>query len=651
MFELEALGDNGIINYASAINTPTVTVTQSSTYKEFDATNAVDGDLSTFSHTKSNTGESEWWQVDLGSGVYHTVRTIRISNRWCRGPDDPPACLCRLSQAKVWLFDENLQWIAGEQLGDTCGQSEIVVEFTPDPKYCEDQVATTPMDTIEAGVCRDNPTFITTWGEMCLDVAIKENKAEVCAEEATLEMYLVAQMAEPFDENGNFWQIHHFCPLACGDCVSNEADVDVEGVEPAGGGPEPTYSPTYLPSAQPVGAVTIIDSAPPVGGTIESAPPVGATIETETIASAAPETAASAAPETFETIATTTCQDDPTFISTTVTQNMGCADVAVSPNKESLCGTAATFDMSNMNPDGSLFQIHHFCPVTCGDCIPTGGTEPTYSPSYLPSAQPVAVPVMISEDSVPVTATPPLCEDHIGFIEGFPYTCPQLAIRTEEKDTFCSVMGMDEYCPKTCGICDNAGGNEPTYSPSYLPSAQPVAATVNFGHAYSAGDVCQDDITFVSNKGITCQSFVYDETVHCRAPTGYRDEDFNALRYSDYCPQTCGVCSPTGVSASSAANNEGGETKGVALGVGLTTFVFVVLIVTWLSFRDAGKSSGTLSPSPTSQFRDDAAVSESRGEYRDDVGLRKPGLDGMDDVGVTMFKTEVDEIVPKTEIV
>jgi hypothetical protein len=366
MFELEALGDNGIINYTSAINTPTVTVTQSSTLEEYAATNAIDGDMSTFSHTESNTGKSEWWQVDLGVGVYHTIASVRIANRWCGSPDDEPACLCRLSQAKVWLFDENLQLIWGGEFGDTCGLSELVVEFIPDAKFCEEVVATSPIDMIEAGVCRDNPSFITTRGEMCSDVALKENKAEVCAEEATLETPLVAQMTEPFDENGNFWQIHHFCPLTCGDCVSTEAAVDVEG---------------------------------------------------------AAETIASAAPETFGTIA----------------------------------ASAA---------------------------------------------------------------------------------------------------------PET---------TRPTYSPSYLPSSQPVAATVNFGHAYSAGDACEDDATFVSNKGITCQSFAYDETVHCRAPTGYRDEDFNSLRYSDYCPKTCGVCSVTGVSASSAAN-EGVDTKGVALGVGLTTF-------------------------------------------------------------------------------
>jgi hypothetical protein len=106
MFELEALGDNGIINYASAINTPTVTVTQSSTLEGYAATNAIDGDSSTFSHTESNTGKSEWWQVDLGVGVYHTIASVRIANRWCGSPDDEPACLCRLSQAKVWLFDD-----------------------------------------------------------------------------------------------------------------------------------------------------------------------------------------------------------------------------------------------------------------------------------------------------------------------------------------------------------------------------------------------------------------------------------------------------------------------------------------------------------------------------------------------------------------
>jgi hypothetical protein len=57
--------------------------TQSSTFKDnnfkFGATNAVDGDNSTFSHTKD---VSSIWEVDLADDFDISYTSIR-KNRWC----------------------------------------------------------------------------------------------------------------------------------------------------------------------------------------------------------------------------------------------------------------------------------------------------------------------------------------------------------------------------------------------------------------------------------------------------------------------------------------------------------------------------------------------------------------------------------------
>eukprot|EP00956_Cyclotella_meneghiniana_P034516 scaffold105711_cov26-Cyclotella_meneghiniana.AAC.1 len=73
------------------------------------------------------------------------------------------------------------------------------------------------------------------------------------------------------DDNGLPYLTRHFCSVTCGDCVPDvKSGADVQGVgaspttvltgqphlshkpTPLGGNTEPTYSPTYLPSAQPI---------------------------------------------------------------------------------------------------------------------------------------------------------------------------------------------------------------------------------------------------------------------------------------------------------------------------------------------------------------------------------------------------------------
>lgn len=78
MFELLVMDENSI-NWASPVVNPEAVASQSSQFKEFGPENAVDGDGSTFSHTKSTTGDLEWWSVDLGNS--HVVSEVIIENR------------------------------------------------------------------------------------------------------------------------------------------------------------------------------------------------------------------------------------------------------------------------------------------------------------------------------------------------------------------------------------------------------------------------------------------------------------------------------------------------------------------------------------------------------------------------------------------
>jgi len=73
---------------------------QLSTYYNLPGTadKAVDGDLSTYSHTDCFKGEEQWWEVDLGE--MYTIASIDVGNRL-------NCCGGRLHDFYIFLKDEN----------------------------------------------------------------------------------------------------------------------------------------------------------------------------------------------------------------------------------------------------------------------------------------------------------------------------------------------------------------------------------------------------------------------------------------------------------------------------------------------------------------------------------------------------------------
>jgi hypothetical protein len=125
MFEVQVFDLDGV-NIAHGKD-----ATQSSTFvsrsgKVFDASNAIDGDSTTFSHTDDT---NSWWEVDLGA--LFSVGLVNIKNRWCGNPSDPNHCLCRLSNASVLALDENGSVTTTASINSTCGVSEIHFELPP----------------------------------------------------------------------------------------------------------------------------------------------------------------------------------------------------------------------------------------------------------------------------------------------------------------------------------------------------------------------------------------------------------------------------------------------------------------------------------------------------------------------------------------
>ena len=102
---------------------------QSSTLRTgLEASRAVDGDATTFSHTGAQVqGSLVWWEVDLGNE--YSVESVTIMNRWCTDATDPPGCLCRLSSAELLLVDGQGSVTAALAMGDTCGKSRLLLEI------------------------------------------------------------------------------------------------------------------------------------------------------------------------------------------------------------------------------------------------------------------------------------------------------------------------------------------------------------------------------------------------------------------------------------------------------------------------------------------------------------------------------------------
>ena len=123
MFELQVLATG--TNFALQGK-----VDQSSVFKgnqdKFGPENAIDNDVSTFSHTELIFGS--WWEIDLQQLV--SVQSIHILNRYC-GSDtsDPHDCLCRMSNAEIYLYNDYNDTVATRVLGDTCGEQIVLEQF------------------------------------------------------------------------------------------------------------------------------------------------------------------------------------------------------------------------------------------------------------------------------------------------------------------------------------------------------------------------------------------------------------------------------------------------------------------------------------------------------------------------------------------
>ena len=121
MFEVQVISSG--VNVASGMPAD-----QSSTlvdaYGVHLAANAVDNDLTTYSHTDCS---DPWWIVDLG--MLLPIERIHIFNRWCDDPSDGPGCLCKMTNATLLLFDETYAVSKMEMIGDTCGVEELVYNF------------------------------------------------------------------------------------------------------------------------------------------------------------------------------------------------------------------------------------------------------------------------------------------------------------------------------------------------------------------------------------------------------------------------------------------------------------------------------------------------------------------------------------------
>jgi hypothetical protein len=103
---------------------PQGTASQSSTWGNLAAAKAIDSSNSTFSHTADM---NAWWEVQLNKA--EGVEKLVILNRHCQGVADSLDCLCRLSEARITLYNNNVS-LATRQLGNTCGELVVSESFS-----------------------------------------------------------------------------------------------------------------------------------------------------------------------------------------------------------------------------------------------------------------------------------------------------------------------------------------------------------------------------------------------------------------------------------------------------------------------------------------------------------------------------------------
>ena len=69
------------------------TASQSNTYLTRTASNAVDGNLNTYSAATNRYNEGDyWWKVDIGERIIFTYATIYVRDGRCGSPKSPFDC-------------------------------------------------------------------------------------------------------------------------------------------------------------------------------------------------------------------------------------------------------------------------------------------------------------------------------------------------------------------------------------------------------------------------------------------------------------------------------------------------------------------------------------------------------------------------------
>ena len=163
---------------------------QSSDYSaEHTADKAIDGDLTTFSHTQSN-GYNEWWEVDLGQNV--AIDRIRITNRDCVLSD----CLVRLSYAKMDLTDDSGTVVATRQFYDMSQMN--VIEFSFD-EMDGGEGSSVPQPQ-EAG-----PTYSPTYVPSVTAKPTPELPSAGVVLGSTVSFSLSGEICDPFSPLFSFW--------------------------------------------------------------------------------------------------------------------------------------------------------------------------------------------------------------------------------------------------------------------------------------------------------------------------------------------------------------------------------------------------------------------------------------------------------------
>lgn len=144
LFEVEVIDSTGT-NAAAGTATLQSSTDTSNSGEDYFASNAVDGDVTTFSRTNDKT---PWLEIDLGESV--PVTSVSILNRWCENSSDPTACLCSLTGAALSLIDESGEEVTSITIGSTCEQPTLEFVFDSSSDFCKEAVSAIALNLYDA---------------------------------------------------------------------------------------------------------------------------------------------------------------------------------------------------------------------------------------------------------------------------------------------------------------------------------------------------------------------------------------------------------------------------------------------------------------------------------------------------------------------